>query len=86
VAIFFAKNLVAKDLALKFCYLVFRCILKFCVLLVKIGPVHFDVIFNLNKFWQSYKKVATFSLLLNFGNYIRNPTKILASCQKAKIW
>jgi hypothetical protein len=25
-------------------------------------------------------------LLLNFGNYIRNPTKILASCQKAKIW
>jgi hypothetical protein len=27
------------------------------------------------------KKVATFSLLPNFGNYIRNPAKILASCQ-----
>jgi hypothetical protein len=25
--------------------------------------------------------MATFSLLPNFGNYIRNPAKILASCQ-----
>ncbi len=25
--------------------------------------------------------MATFSLLLNFGNYIRNPAKILISCQ-----
>jgi hypothetical protein len=31
------------------------------------------------------KKVATFSLLPNFSNYIRNPTKILAS-GNAKFW
>jgi hypothetical protein len=44
---------------------------------------------TLPNFDKVTKKVATFSLLPNFGNYIRNPTKILASCQNfgnAKIW
>jgi hypothetical protein len=41
----------------------------------------------LPNFVEVVKKVATFSLLPNFGNYIRNPTKILASCHHiAKIW
>jgi hypothetical protein len=41
---------------------------------------------TLSNFGKVKKKVATFSLLSNFGNYIRNPTKILASCQKFFIW
>jgi hypothetical protein len=44
---------------------------------------------TLPNFGKVAKKVATFSLLPNFGNYIRNPAKILASCQNfgiAKIW
>ncbi len=36
---------------------------------------------TLPNFGKVVKKVATFSLLPNFGNYIRNPVKILASCQ-----
>ena len=32
---------------------------------------------TLPNFGKVAKKMATFSLLLNFGNYIRNPTKIL---------
>jgi hypothetical protein len=36
---------------------------------------------TLPNFGKVAKKVATFSLLSNFGNYIRNPAKILASCQ-----
>ena len=36
---------------------------------------------TLPNFGKVAKKVATFSLLPNFGNYIRNHTKILASCQ-----
>ena len=45
------------------------------------GPVHFVAIFTLPNFGKVTKKVATFSLLSNFGNYIRNPVKILASYQ-----
>ena len=47
---------------------------------------------TLPNFSKVVKKVATFSLLLNFGNYLRNPVKILVSCQifgnyaNAKIW
>jgi hypothetical protein len=43
----------------------------------------------LPNFVKVARKVATFSLLPNFGNYIRNPAKILASCRNfgyAKIW
>ena len=36
---------------------------------------------TLPSFGKVAKKVATFSLLPNFGNYIRNPAKILASYQ-----
>ena len=38
----------------------------------------FSILSNFNKV---AKKVATFSLLPNFGNYIINSIKILASCQ-----
>jgi hypothetical protein len=45
---------------------------------------------TLPNFSKVTKKVTTFSLLPNFGNYIRNPAKILASYQNfgnfAKIW
>jgi hypothetical protein len=58
------------------------------------GPVHFDAIFNLTKYSYQIlvrlpKKVATFSLLPNFSNYIKNPAKILTTMPKfdnAKIW
>jgi hypothetical protein len=36
---------------------------------------------TLPNFGKVAKKMATFSLLPNFDNYIRNPAKILASCQ-----
>ena len=36
---------------------------------------------TLPNFGKVAKKVATFSLMLNFGNYIKNSIKILASCQ-----
>ena len=36
---------------------------------------------TLPSFNKVAKKVATFSLLSNFGNYIRNPAKILSSYQ-----
>ena len=35
---------------------------------------------TLSNFDNVAKKVYTFSLLPNFGNYIRNTAKILASC------
>ena len=45
---------------------------------------------TLPSFGKVAKKVATFSLLPNFGNYIRNPAKILVTCQNfgnyAKFW
>jgi hypothetical protein len=37
---------------------------------------------NLLNFSKVAKKVAIFSLLLNFGNYIRNPDKILVKFDK----
>ena len=36
---------------------------------------------TLPNFGKVIKKVATFSLLPNFGNHIRNPAEILASYQ-----
>jgi len=36
---------------------------------------------TLPNFSKVAKKVATFSLLPNFGNYIGDPAKILISCQ-----
>ena len=36
---------------------------------------------TLPNFGKVAKKLATFSLLPNFDNYIRNPAKIFASCQ-----
>ena len=39
--------------------------------------IPFSILSNFSKVTQ--KKVATFSLLLIFGNYIRNPIKILAN-------
>ncbi len=45
---------------------------------------------TLPNFGKVAKKMATVSLLPNFGNYLRNPAKILASCQNfgnyAKFW
>ncbi len=37
---------------------------------------------TLPSFSKVTKKVATFTLLQNFGNYIRNPIKILATMPK----
>ena len=39
----------------------------------------FSILLN---FGKVAKKVATFILLPNFGNYIRNPAKILATMPK----
>ena len=44
---------------------------------------------TLPNFDKVAKKMATFSLLPNFGNYIRNPAKILATMPNfgnAKFW
>jgi hypothetical protein len=44
------------------------------------GPAHFDI--TLPNFGKVVKKMAIFSLLSNFSNYIRNLTKILATLSK----
>ena len=57
--------------------------------LVTLGLFNLMPFSTLPNFSKVAKKVATFNLLPNFGNYIINPTKILASCQIlafAKIW
>jgi hypothetical protein len=41
---------------------------------------------TLSNFSKVAKKVATFSLLPNFGNYIRNPVKILVMPKFGKVF
>jgi hypothetical protein len=41
---------------------------------------------TLPNFGKVIKKVATFSLLLNFDNYIRNPVKILSLLKFGKVF